>query len=995
MAQDFLLLRQFVASLVRRERWLLAIDIGARTAALLLVALLWSSFAAVGHVGRPLAALLLVALVGVGSWFSLALPLLSAWRDSADPLRQARRVEGLVPELGGRLVTAMGHPAGATGGESEALLGLVVRRAKVAVDRVTPEDVYPAQPSIRRAGVTGGAWLVGLLLFVLLGPGEVLAFWFHFGDAHANVDSAGVKTSEDTARVGDLVLTYNYPDYTGLPPKTIPNSTGDVTGPPGTHVQVTARSGDPVEAAGLLAYDEPLEARVEADGRTVAGDFAIGPEAGTWRLLLYRGGEPERSRTFEITPEKDLPPDVVLEEQDRIEVALDETIELHWQARDDYGVRQVVVALDGKDTERILEQPTKRQADVMGTSLVSPRDLHLAPGDRVALSVAAWDNDTVGGSKRGESRAVEIVVLGATGVDRRAAERRQDLLDALLPILAGMLTDPSPPGRAGGEIARWGEAVAVRYRPISEVMDRLWRDTDTRSRERTLVEGVLEPARKLVRYTQVSFEPSSEEPVRPEALSMVAAMRDESIVALEDAILALAEMLESEAMMHIAAQAKDLQAAADALAQAARDPQSSVQELLARLDQADRMMAQLAKAAEKLQESGLREFVNLRQSELANLRQEIDKALAEGRVDDARRLMQRLAEQMQDLSEGIREQMSRREQQGDEAQQRAEDLKAALEQLEKDQRALQAEVQALRNADQGKAGAVEDLWAELARQIEAHRVSADGYVGGLEQNERPFYEVERARAGTEEAARLGAAVKVRDLAGARLALEEGRMAWAAVGAAVRMLARNGVQLRGPGDRELRTIHQQLEAISDLLDRLEREASEVDPQTLERSREIQGKQDELQGRLEQAQQQADQLARQFPVRPKGMQEALKDANGRMDQASEDLQQGQPMQAEGSQGVAAQRIHEAIESIEQAQQDAAAMARPSAGEEQQGREDQANGSEQMQDRKDLEIPRRDEYVPPAEYRRLLLEGMEGEVPEEYRALKQRYFEELVRQ
>ena len=31
----------------------------------------------------------------------------------------------------------------------------------------------------------------------------------------------------------------------------------------------------------------------------------------------------------------------------------------------------------------------------------------------------------------------------------------------------------------------------------------------------------------------------------------------------------------------------------------------------------------------------------------------------------------------------------------------------------------------------------------------------------------------------------------------------------------------------------------------------------------------------------------------------------------------------------------------------------------------------------------------------YRRALLEGMEAEVPDEYRALKQRYYEELVRQ
>ena len=45
--------------------------------------------------------------------------------------------------------------------------------------------------------------------------------------------------------------------------------------------------------------------------------------------------------------------------------------------------------------------------------------------------------------------------------------------------------------------------------------------------------------------------------------------------------------------------------------------------------------------------------------------------------------------------------------------------------------------------------------------------------------------------------------------------------------------------------------------------------------------------------------------------------------------------------------------------------------------------------------MEIPGREEFRTPEAYRRALLEGMEGDVPEEYRALKKRYYEELVHQ
>ena len=45
--------------------------------------------------------------------------------------------------------------------------------------------------------------------------------------------------------------------------------------------------------------------------------------------------------------------------------------------------------------------------------------------------------------------------------------------------------------------------------------------------------------------------------------------------------------------------------------------------------------------------------------------------------------------------------------------------------------------------------------------------------------------------------------------------------------------------------------------------------------------------------------------------------------------------------------------------------------------------------------LEIPAPEAFETPEQYRRQLLEGMEGDVPDEFEALKRRYYEELVRQ
>ena len=103
------------------------------------------------------------------------------------------------------------------------------------------------------------------------------------------------------------------------------------------------------------------------------------------------------------------------------------------------------------------------------------------------------------------------------------------------------------------------------------------------------------------------------------------------------------------------------------------------------------------------------------------------------------------------------------------------------------------------------------------------------------------------------------------------------------------------------------------------------------------------------------------------------------------------------------VASQRLRDAQQSLQQAAQQARQQSQGSGqGEEQrdgesgegeeEGREDGAHGQDR---RAELEIPTREEFRTPEEYRRALLEGMEGEVPEEYRAMKKRYYEELVHQ
>ena len=1014
MPEDANRIHRFVRTLVVRQRVLLGLRVLARTAALLLGLIVVMVAAAVFDVDRGAAALVAALLLGVGVWIAAAMPLLFEWNAAGDALQQARRVEQLKPELRGRLITAVDQrPPGpdpqtdtADGPAASGLVGLVVTRAARVIDDVQPHDVHDAKVALRWLTLASVAWLVGLPAMVALsgGPSAVASFWLAGPVARAEVMGLDVAPTEETARVGDLLIRYTYPDYTGLEPKEVPNSTGDVQAPPGTLVEVTARTASVVDAAGLVAYDEALEATLDDGGRSVAGRFSIRPEPGTYRLVLYDGSEPTSSRDFAVEPQEDLPPEVMLDvgKVTALEVAVDDEFELNWLARDDYGVNKVVIAVDGKDSSTVLMRPQRRRAEVQGRDWITPRKMGLAAGSRVRLSVAAWDNDTVSGSKRGQSMEVDLVVLGPRGLDARARERRDDLLKLMIPILARFLTEPWPAGATSGELASWGETVAGRYEPFVDAVEQYWSGMSGEGLDRDVARSVVDSGRDLVRFTQVSFEPGSVVATRADSVEMTSDLRTQAIEALEEGILAFHRMRRNQALADLSQQAGELENMAK-LVEELLERDADTQELLARLDQLERMMQRLAERAAMLEEGGLKEFLNTRENEAKSLMDEIREAIARGELDDARTLMERLSKLVGDMGRGIREELERRTSQGEQQAQQAEDLLDELRALEQEQRDLQQEVRNARQENGAMDDALSKLWDTLAARAREHRRSADEYVSGLQRHGRPFFERERAAAGAESAEELEAAISARDARGAGLSVAQGYRYWMiARQAAERERIRRG-GLAGPGSRELLALQGQLEEIERLLDQLEEAEQQVDPETMERARELQAQQQDLDNRLRQAREEARALEQQFPVRPRGMQEALEQAGQRMNEAADDLSDGQLMQAEGSQGVASQRLQEAIEAIERAQEQAQQQAQQlQGGASEQGEgESQGEGgpngegqARSLQNRQ-LEIPGREEFQTPEAYRRALLEGMEGEVPEEYRAMKRRYYEELVHQ
>jgi len=143
--------------------------------------------------------------------------------------------------------------------------------------------------------------------------------------------------------------------------------------------------------------------------------------------------------------------------------------------------------------------------------------------------------------------------------------------------------------------------------------------------------------------------------------------------------------------------------------------------------------------------------------------------------------------------------------------------------------------------------------------------------------------------------------------------------------------------------------------------------------------------------------AQQVAQELPMGAPGLEEGVAGAVREIGRSRAALQGGRTVEAEGAEGAAAERLLQAREALEQAaaamqqMRDAMEQAGQHGGQEQQG----GGRGDELARHNQVEIPPPEEFETPEAYRRALLEGMKGEVPPEYEALKRRYYEELVRQ
>ena len=999
-------IREFLDGLVRRERTLLAAQAGAQLlGAGCLALIVASAWLSMGR--RPAeAAWILGGLGAGGAVLALVFPLAMRWQASGQTLQQARRVEAHAPELEHRLVTVVGR-ADLLAVEGRAvLLERAAARVQTKLGEIAAVDIHPSTTSLR-------AWAMAVALLLITGLAQLV---FPQGPLQAVAVLGGQPAGEtvgdvpppteaaERAVVGDIVLRYVFPAYTGIDPVEIPNSDGTIHAPAGTTVQIRARTATPFESAALQVNDGTLLSADLLSDRDLYAELVI-REPGVWRFWLMASEERIPSKDFNLVVEEDGAPVVTLESGASPAVPYDRPVPLGWNVRDDFGIERVVVEVTQGDQTREVElrAPPNTPRELRGALRLTPRELGLQPGESAKLKVVAYDNDLAGGNKRGESAEVEITSLGPRGRGRRLAQQTEALRDAMIPVLAAYLVEAVPPAETVSRMRAWAGEARLRYEPVRDLVE-AGGGLQEGALQDDLLKDVLESGARLIRFAITTWDPAAPRRITAGDLQRFADLHGEAIVSLEKAIYIFDSLMVSAVMADIARASEGLASEAQELA--SRAPDMEAAELLARLDKLARTMAELAQKTSKLNDGSLQEYLNGRLDDTKNLMDQIRKAVSEGRMDDAREMLAQLAEQVQQMAEGINDRMaagqSGEDQLGEAAQQAMDELK----QLEQDQRALADELEQKRQEMGQEFSEQLELWNQLDALAKegAERgrlaVEATGDGRGWRAESVRRLEILNERTGGIEDA-----VRARDLdrTGERVR-EAVRPAESARRTVLMERTRSRMDDRLPDGLDAAEGHagrvrEVLGEMLAVLDQLEDRQQRDDPRMQQAAQDMAAQQQELQERQQQLQKDVQSVERALPTGDGQATEAMQRAGEAMERAGGSLEGGEAMAGEGHQREAAERISEARQRLEQQMQQMQQMqqARGEMQGEQQGDGNEGEDGDAQADRDpgSIDIPAPEDFQTPEEYRRALLEGMSGDVPEEYRAMKQQYFEELVRQ
>ena len=440
--------------------------------AFVLLAIAAASFGPAGF-WRPLT----FGTAGLAALIVAALGVWRPWRAVHSDARAAHVVGRLDPGLAAlsddllsavELGTPKVAPGGEPGGISTALMGAFRERLSETIGVVNPTHLVSMRPALLGALAAllaaTGVWIAARVSPQVVGKG--LSTLTH---RPSRFEGAAVSL---VPIVGDVRITYQYPAYTGLPPRTIEGSTGDVMAVKGTRVTIETTPLHRSRGAALLLGEngDAGEVPVVLHKNVMTARLTLS-ESASYRFwlqpLLGRAVREQQSHRLEAEPDR--PPRAEIHgPADRLELAAPRPIEVGFAAADDYGLASVELVYrvdEGPEHRQPLKDPLGARV-AEGRIVWDPSSLPLSPGARIAYHVEARDRDEVSGAKVGSSRTLYVVISHPQETVTARLDRQREILEHLIADLADRLEigEGQPPARGerpGNDPARRATFLAL------------------------------------------------------------------------------------------------------------------------------------------------------------------------------------------------------------------------------------------------------------------------------------------------------------------------------------------------------------------------------------------------------------------------------------------------------------------------------------------------------------------------------------------------------
>lgn len=1008
------------------------------------LALVWPLLAVLGGFPALRLAVALLPLVLLGLFVGLG-PL---WlrRRAARPEDLARQLTARAPGLHSALLSAVQlEQALRTGSHPEfsaALARAHIELAARAAARVDLAQAFPVRP-VQRAAV---ALALGLMLLALgagLGGGAMRAGL----DVLFAVKQSGSTVAERLAEpiTDDIALTYVYPAYTRLPPKTVPGTTGEISAPAGTEVHLETRADRDVAAAAILigAQQQPLTVQGK---RALSGSLLVhAPGSYRFRFLDAHGKTLAEGPPIPIAVEADAPPKVTLyAPAPEIEVDPRAEVLVRYDAVDDFGLQklELVYRIGGAPEQRLdLKPDPATPKHLAGDYRWALAALSLSAGDRVTYRLEARDTDTVNGPKLGKSRDQVLKTYSEAEHHRLALERVNRVWEAMISQLALTLEAPDRtapasftprPGAATDwltEATRPGadDAAAALVQGIRDAAADLRKDRAApKEIPRVLanIGATLGATSGALRDARGALERWSR-PGVPDAAAVrrLKLAAEAQVAELERDTIYLEKLLDHRRIEDLLALSRDLSAKrrdlAGLLEQYHKAPdaktKAAIQNEIARLkERIGELMQRMAELSRNISDEHLNQDALAQMQKSDSMLGKLDKIqqlMNEGKVDEAMKELQKLGDQLDQMQSGLHRAKGGFDQRQDpELAKQFGDVAQKLSQLSKDQRALERQARALKGqGQQALQKALAQKGEEFSAKLRQKVAAAKGKLEPLGNEAGMGRQGEAAQQAQESLDQLDHALAAKDYdaaaeeAARALALAqglEGDLAYEA-SRARRFPALSGADAQGleKAAEQARQASAPLVEVKKELDQLfPRGPQALPPEQRQKLSQLEKQQQALRQEQQKLQQQMEQLGQKAPIFSPKMKGQMQASGQEMGSAQQAMGERDPNGAASHAGEAAGKLEQVAQGMKDAAQGGGGggggLMLPAPDGESEGEPQDGSEGRDQREREAVEIPGAPSQSGAEQYRKELMDAMKQGAPARYKDQVKKYYEEIVK-